>query len=88
MLRRHDDAVVHPLAVAPGRNDAGMAQIREMPGNLRLRPAQNLHEVADANLLLSHQVEQPETRVVSERLKEPLAYRRLLSLSAMLTYTP
>ncbi len=31
---------------------------------------QNLHEVADADLLLSQQVEQPEARRITESLKE------------------
>jgi hypothetical protein len=43
-----------------------------MPGNLRLRAAQYLYEVADADLLLSHQVEEPEARVVAERLEKRL----------------
>src|SRR5580692_2714045 len=41
-----------------------------MPGNLWLGAAQNLHEVADAHLLLSHQIEQPEARRITESLKK------------------
>lgn len=41
-----------------------------MAGDLRLRMAKNLHEVADAELLLADQVQEPQTRVVAERLEE------------------
>jgi hypothetical protein len=61
---------MHPLAFAPCRYDASVPQIREVPGNLRLRASQNLYEVADADFLLSHHVEQPEAGRVSESLKE------------------
>lgn len=71
-VRRHDDAVVHPLALTPGRDDAGIPQICEMAGDFWLRHAENLHEVADADFLLAHQVEEPETRVVAKCLKELL----------------
>ena len=46
-----------------------------MARDFRLRTAQDLHEVADANLLVAHEVQQPEPGVVPERLKEPLACR-------------
>jgi len=42
-----------------------------MPGDLRLRCAQNLYEVADAEFLLPHQIEQPESCCVTESPKEP-----------------
>jgi hypothetical protein len=35
-----------------------------MPGDFRLRAAQDFYEVTDANLLLSHEVKQPETGVI------------------------
>ncbi len=69
---RHDDPVVHPLAVSPRSDDAGTAQIREVTRNLWLGLIQNLDEVADTNLLVAHQVEQSKARVVAECLKEPL----------------
>jgi len=37
-----------------------------------LRTTQDFHEVADANLLVSHEVEEPEAGIVSQRLKELL----------------
>lgn len=58
-----------------------------MPGNLRLRRAQYLHKVTDANLLLCHQVEQPESGVVSERLKEALDIELSFADQACFIYT-
>jgi hypothetical protein len=43
-----------------------------MPRDFRLRPTQDFHEVADANLLISHEVEEPEAGIVSQGLKELL----------------
>ena len=85
-VRRHDDPVVHPLAFAPRRDDSRAAQVGQMPGNLRLRTAKNLHEVADANLLIAHEVQQPEPGVVSERLEEPFACRTELFLPCLHVY--
>jgi SAM-dependent methyltransferase len=41
-----------------------------VPRDLRLRSAKDLDEVADANLLLAHQVQQPKASRVTESLKE------------------
>lgn len=49
-----------------------------MPGNLRLGLTKNLHKVANANLLVSHEIEEPEPRRVSEGLKEALHVERFL----------
>jgi hypothetical protein len=77
----HDDAVVHPLAVPSGGNDPRAAKISQMSGNLGLTLPQNLHEVADTDLLISHQVKQAKARIVSQRLKKTLHIeRRGLSL--------
>ena len=61
----YDDAVVHPLAVPSGGNDPRAAKISQMPGYLGLALPQNLDEVADTDLLISHQVKQAKTRIVS-----------------------
>lgn len=42
-----------------------------MPRNLRLRTAEDFYEIANANLLVTHQVQQPKPRVIAESLKEP-----------------
>ena len=63
---------MHPFAIAPSLNYSGAAEIRQVPGYLRLPLTQDLNEVTDANLLLSHQVEQAKSSVVAEGLKEEL----------------
>jgi 2-polyprenyl-3-methyl-5-hydroxy-6-metoxy-1,4-benzoquinol methylase len=70
-VRRHGDAIVHPSAFAPRGDDSIAAKVSEVPGDLRLGTAKNLHEVADTNLLLAHKVQEPETGVVTECLEEP-----------------
>jgi hypothetical protein len=42
-----------------------------MPGNLRLGTAEDFDKVADTNLLIAHQIQQPEPRLVAKSLKEP-----------------
>jgi SAM-dependent methyltransferase len=70
---------VHPLAIAPGRHDASIPQICQMPGYLRLWLIQNLYEIADAYFLIAHQVQEPQPGVISECLKEALNIKGLLS---------
>ena len=48
-----------------------------MARNLRLRTAEDFNKVADTNLLVAHQVQQPEPRVIAESLKEPFHVVRL-----------
>ena len=86
-VRRHHDPVVHPLSFAPRRHDARAAQIGQMPRNLRLRAAENLHEVADADLLIAHEIQKAESCIVSERLEEPLDIE-CLCFCHVLMYTP
>src|SRR5213080_1167581 len=62
--------VVHPLAVSSGRDNSGLAQVGEMPGDLRLRSANHFSEVADAYLLFGHQVQQPQPGRISECTEE------------------
>jgi hypothetical protein len=69
-IRRPDDAVVHPLSVAARLDDAGASQIREMPRDLRLRLVQHLDEVTHADLTFSHQIQEAQTRAITERLEE------------------
>ena len=52
-----------------------------MAGNLGLSLPKNLDKVADTDLLVSHQVEQAEARIVAQRLKEAFHIeRRAISL--------
>ena len=50
-----------------------------MTRNLRLRLAKDLYEIADADLLVVHEVQQPKASFVSQGLKELLDVKRLLS---------
>jgi hypothetical protein len=61
---------VHPFAITTGRNDARIPQVCQMSGNLWLRLPENLHEIADTQFLISHQIQESQPGVVPERLKE------------------
>src|SRR5580658_5431139 len=67
---RRGQPVVHPLALTPCRDDAGLAQIGEMPGNLRLGRTDHFCEVANTDLLLGHEIQKSEARRVAERAKK------------------
>ena len=69
-VRRPGDSIVHPFAFAPYGDDTRTAQIREMSGDLRLRLAEDLHEIADAELPLGHQIQQTQTGAIAEGPKE------------------
>ena len=43
-----------------------------MSRNLGLRTAENLHEIADTDLLISHEVQEAQPRFVAKCLKESL----------------
>ncbi len=43
-----------------------------MPRDLGLRLVQNLNEITDADLLISHQIQQSKARVVAKSLKKTL----------------
>jgi len=69
-MRRHDNVVVHPLAFASGRDDSRTAKVGQVPGNLWLSLTENLNEVADANLLVPHQVQKTKPSAISQCLEE------------------
>lgn len=62
---------MHPLALSARRDNASIPQIGQVPGNFRLRTAEDFYEIADANLLLSHEIEKPKASIVPQGLKEP-----------------
>jgi hypothetical protein len=64
------DAVVHPGSLPPRSYNSGSTQIRQMPADLWLISFQDLHEETNAYFVLPHEVEQPESRSVSQRPKE------------------
>ena len=63
---------MHPLAFPTSCNDASASQIRQVPGDFRLRLAEDFDEIADADFLVAHEIEQTKPGVVAESLKEAL----------------
>ena len=54
---------------------------------LGLRLIQNLNEIADANLLISHEIQEPKPRIVAESLKKALHVETLvLGLHEIIIY--
>ncbi len=71
-IRRHHHPIVHPFALAASCNDTGATQVGQMPRYLGLRLSQDLNEIADADLLISHEVQEPKPRGVAKSLKKTL----------------
>ena len=71
-IGRHHHPIVHPFALAASCNDTGATQICQMPRYLGLWLTQNLNEITDADLLISHEIQQPKPRDVAESLKKAL----------------
>jgi hypothetical protein len=57
--------VVHPLALASGRDDAGSSQVGKVPGNLGLGRADDLREIADTDFLIGYQIKQAQASWVA-----------------------
>ena len=71
-IGRLDNTVMHPLPIAARRDDAGAAEITEMPRYLRLASAEDSNEEAHANLIIPHEIDEPQPRSIGERLEKPL----------------
>jgi hypothetical protein len=69
-VRRRHDAVVHPFTLPPCSHDPGAAQVGKVSGDLWLGLIEDFDKVADANLLIAHQIQEPEAGIVTESLKE------------------
>ena len=61
---------MHPLAFTAGSNDAGLAQRSEVALYFGLALAENLDQIADADLAAYHQVEQAQASEVGQRREE------------------
>jgi len=86
-VRWHDDAIVHPLAFASSFDDACTAKICQMPRYFGLELLQNLYEVANANFLVTHEIEQTKSGAVAQSLKEPFHIELRRFRCHELTYT-
>jgi hypothetical protein len=69
-IRRLDDPVVHPRPVSTHTNNSCAPQVCEMPAYLWLVRFQRLDKEADAHFLCSQQVEEAQTRPISEGAEE------------------
>ena len=68
----HHYPVVHPFSFSASCYNSGITQVGQMPGYLGLRLIQNLDEIADADFLIPHEIQEPQPRIVAESLKEAL----------------
>jgi hypothetical protein len=66
----HDDAVMDPFSLAASSDHAGTPKIREVSRDLWLWLAKDLDKIADANFLLSHEIQEPQTSIVTLSLKK------------------
>lgn len=71
-MRRRYDPVVHPAAFPPHGDESGAAEVGEVAGDFRLWLAEDFSEVADANLLVTDDVEEAKAGHVSQGLEESL----------------
>jgi hypothetical protein len=85
-VRRHYDAIVHPLAFSSGGYDPRAAKVGKMPRYLRLGVPQYLHKIADTKLLIAHQVQETKSCVVAKCLKEAFDIEGSLTRHAHIIY--
>ncbi len=52
---------MHPDSLSARRDNTGSAQVSEMPADLRLIRLEDLDEVADADFLISDEVDDPQS---------------------------
>lgn len=81
------NAIVHPLAVAAGGDDACVAEVGEVAGDLGLALAEDFDEVADADLATVHEVEQAQADGVGESCEEAGEIEGFLGTTHELKYT-
>ena len=61
---------MHPFALAPGGHNACLAEVGEVAGDLGLALAQYLNQIADAEFVACHQIEEAQACGVSQRGKQ------------------
>ena len=65
-----DHFIVHPLAITSGFDNSGPAQIRQMPRDFRLIRFEDFNEIAHADFVASHEIQQAETGSIGQRPKK------------------
>ena len=63
-------AVMHPCSIAARADDAGPAQIGQVPGDLGLALPENPDKITDAYLAVVHEIDQAEASTVGQGGKE------------------
>jgi hypothetical protein len=63
---------MHPFSFTSGRRNPRLAEICQMSRDFRLAHLQDFHEVANANLPIRDQVQQPEPGGVRQCPKEKM----------------
>ena len=67
---RFRQPVMHPQPFLPADHQSPLPEIRQMAGNRGLRQVQRLMQMADADLAVRQQVQQPQPHRIGERLEE------------------
>jgi len=75
-IARRNETVVHPPPLAPCRDDARAAKIRQVAGDFWLADPEDLHEIANANFLIRNQVEKTKPRAIGQGAKEKIERKR------------
>jgi hypothetical protein len=63
--------IVNPNRLPPIVDKARIFQVSHMTGNIGLRKVQHFHELANAELPLQEEMENPEARLIRKSLEEP-----------------
>ena len=63
---------MHPPALTSRGDDSRPAEIRQVPGDFWLAHPQDIHQVADANLLVGDQIEKTKPRAIGQGAKEQI----------------
>jgi len=72
------EPVIHPETLSPRLNDAGAAQVGEVTRRLGLRDREALVNVAHTDFTRQQQTEDPQSRLVGQRLENAFHRGELL----------
>jgi catechol 2,3-dioxygenase-like lactoylglutathione lyase family enzyme len=67
-----NDPIMHPLPVTSRLNNSGSAEVGQVSRDFGLRRLQHFNEVAHTDLIVAHEVQEPQPRPVSERSEQEL----------------
>ena len=80
------EPVVHPEPLLAPAHEAGLAQIRQVPGRRRLGEPEALVDVADADFPSGQQPQNPQACAVGERFEQGLERVQLTILHAAIIF--